>query len=304
MNNTFITWVLGAAVIGLGLFFLLGTPAGVSTATAPSTTALTTNGAAPSPVGDAATTAYWQSTPSGSATASAATTVAAAALPANPVAAVPATPSPACSTCATHAASSASTLVAPSPLPYAGPGATYVAAPHAGAAAPPAGGLMGGCGTPASPCAEMPCGSVMTCGLSTCPSCSQHAACGIVGCMHIAAGSHAGCEHNTRGQAPACAPQTTCDQRPRISRNGPSCVDECAFAQFYSTVPLPVCSAIRFAWSATRGEFLDPYSPTPVYFAPSTGFAGGEDVLINLNVTDAQGNEYSDQMKLHVNNTD
>jgi hypothetical protein len=71
--------------------------------------------------------------------------------------------------------------------------------------------------------------------------------------------------------------------------------------QLYSTVPLPVCKSIRFAWAATRGQFLDSSSPTPIYFAPGTGFPGGEDVLITLTVTDAQGNEYSDQMKLHVN---
>ena len=92
-----------------------------------------------------------------------------------------------------------------------------------------------------------------------------------------------------------------CDSRPRINRNGPSCVDECTLIEFYSTVPLPVCPAIRFSWAATRGQFLDPSSPTPMYDAPSTNLSGGEDVLITLTVTDAQGNEYSDQMKLHVN---
>lgn len=71
--------------------------------------------------------------------------------------------------------------------------------------------------------------------------------------------------------------------------------------QFYATVPLPACPAIRFFWAATRGVFLDPSSPTPVYDAPSTNLPGGEDVLITLTVTDAQGNQYTDQMKLHVN---
>ncbi|MCX6091488.1 MAG: hypothetical protein NTX23_01270, partial [Candidatus Bipolaricaulota bacterium] len=102
------------------------------------------------------------------------------------------------------------------------------------------------------------------------------------------------------GSKASCA-VPLCDDRPRINRNGPSCVDECSFVQLYSTVPLPVCTSIRFAWAATRGQFLDAASPTPIYFTPGTGFPGGEDVLISLTVTDAQGNEYSDQMKLHVN---
>jgi hypothetical protein len=172
---------------------------------------------------------------------------------------------------------------------------------------------MGGCGTPTAPCAETPCGSVTTCGHAACgPTACGHAACGLSSCPtcarpacgHTACGSaacgSAACGHAACGQKLSCE-VPVCDERPKINRNGPSCVDECTFIQLYSTVPLPVCKSIRFVWAATRGEFLDPYAPTPVYYAPETGFPGGEDVLITLTVTDAQGNKYSDQMKLHVN---
>jgi hypothetical protein len=260
MNNTFITWLLGAAVAALGLLLLLGTPAAVSNEVA-SSASLTTNGAAPAP----ASPSYWQ--PLGAPSAAATATAAAA-----PIA------TPACVSCSTGATGAAITLAPTATLPVS---------------LPPPGGLRGGCGTPTAPCAEAPCGSVMTCGLSTCPLCA-HTTHGSSNCGHAAC-SAATCGHKLSCEVPVC------DERPKINRNGPSCVDECSFIQLYSTVPLPVCKAIRFAWAATRGEFLDPYSPTPVYYAPETGFPGGEDVLISLTVTDAQGNKYSDQMKLHVN---
>ncbi len=258
MNNTFITWLLVAAVAGIGLLFLLGTPPAATTAAGASATELTTNGAAPGAV----TATYWQPTsamapaPEASPTPSAAST---------------------CSSCATRPSAAAPVEV----VPDVAAGATYVAAMHAGAATPPPGGLRGGCGSPTAPCSGTPCGGAITCGLSSCPSCAQHStSCG--------------------GTLP-CPNQSACDERPLINRNGPTCVDECSFTQLYSTVALPICTSIRFAWAATRGQFLDPKSPTPIYYAPGTGLAGGEDVLITLTVTDAQGHEYVDQMKLHIN---
>ena len=252
MNNTFMTWLVGAAIAGLGLFLLLGAPAGVPTEAAGSS-ALTTNGASP-----ALETTYWKdATPAPIATAPA-TLAAPATCPscgaasmhvgtAAPLAA-PAT----CSSCAI--ASSHATAVAPLPACSL-------------AAATPRTGLAGGCGLSTAPCAETPCRALFS-------SCDLAREC----------------------EAP-------CGDRPRINRNGPMCVDECSFVQLYSTVPLPVCSAIHFAWAATRGQFLDPAAPDPIYYAPGSAFPGGEDVLVTLTVTDAQGNEYSDQIKLHVNNS-
>lgn len=277
MTNTFVTWLLGAAIAGLALVLFLGTPAANSTAVEPSTV-LTSNGAAPAPQ----TASYWHD-----ATATSVSTSA----PASAVLATPASgaapsavPCPACSTKLTDTVS----LVTP---------------PAAVAAAPV--GLTGGCGSPSAPCAQAPCGPLAACGRPSCPVCGAsraHASRGVAPCGHPACG-HATCAVSTCG-TPSCehaCPAPVCDDRPRINRNGPSCVDECAFIQLYSTIPLPVCAAVRFAWAATRGEFLDPYSPTPVYFAPSTGFPGGEEVLVTLTVTDAQGNKYSDQVQLHVN---
>lgn len=252
MNNTFVMWLVGAAIAGLGLLLLLGTPAAVSTeAAGPS--ALTANGA--SPVSE---TTYWKdATPAPIATA--------------PTALAAPTACPSCGTVSMHA-STAATLAAPAPCSscaVTSSRAPAVASLPVGtcAAAVPQRGLAGGCGLSTAPCAETPCRALT-------------ASCNF-----------------------ACGPEVPCGDRPRINRNGPMCVDECSFVQLYSTVPLPACSAIHFAWAATRGQFLDPAAADPIYYAPGSAFPGGEDVLVTLTVTDAQGNEYSDQIKLHVNNT-
>ena len=252
MNNTFVMWLVGAAIAGLGLLLLLGTPAGVSTeAVGPS--ALTASGASP-----ASETTYWKdATPASIATA--------------PTALAAPTACPSCGAASMHV-DTAATLATPAPCSscaVTSSRATAVASLPVGscAAAGPQRGLAGGCGLSTAPCAETPCRALT-------------ASCNL-----------------------ACGPEVPCGDRPRINRNGPMCVDECSFVQLYSTVPLPACSAIHFAWAATRGQFLDPAAPDPIYYAPGSAFPGGEDVLVTLTVTDAQGNEYSDQIKLHVNNS-
>ncbi len=271
MNSTLMTWLLGATIAGLAAMFLLGTPAGAPT---PADAALTSSGGASAP--EPAAASYWKS--ASAAAPSVATVPIAAPIMATAVPAPAAAPCPSC----TPQPGTATPVAAP-----AAPLALMVSTPVA--VSTPA--LVGGCGTPSTPCGEAPCGPLMTCGLKSCPACrGAHSVtcgaptptCGLAAC------------------AEPCAPPV-CDNRPRINRNGPSCVDECTFIQLYSTVPLPVCKSVRFAWAATRGEFLDPCSPHPIYFAPSSGFPGGEEVLITLRVTDAEGNQYSDQMRLHIN---
>ncbi len=290
MTNTFVTWLLGAAVAGLAIVLLLGIPATDPTAAAP---ALASNGAAPTP----AATSYWHDTTVGASSTTVASTAVMSAPRAVPAMASAIAP---CASCSTQLTTTVS-LIAPAPAP-----------------AVPTVALAGGCGSPQAPCAEAPCGPLMACGRPSCPVCrtsnashsvASHAVASHAVASHTPCG-HPACGHATCGNA-ACGVATcehacaapVCDDRPRINRNGPACVDECSFIQLYSTVPLPVCSSIRFAWAATRGEFLDPRSPTPVYFAPTTGFPSGEEVLVTLTVTDAQGNKYSDQIKLHVNDT-
>jgi hypothetical protein len=80
----------------------------------------------------------------------------------------------------------------------------------------------------------------------------------------------------------------------------PLCVNECAFIQLHSTVSHPICEQVSFEWSASKGWFLDPRASDPLYFAPTTQFAGGEDVWITLLVTDAFGTQYSDVVSLHI----
>ena len=82
----------------------------------------------------------------------------------------------------------------------------------------------------------------------------------------------------------------------------PLCVDECGFIQLHSSLPQPTCQSMRFEWTATKGYFLDPSSPEPLYFAPTTYFPDGEDVWIGLTIVDAQGIRYTDQVSMHVNN--
>lgn len=88
--------------------------------------------------------------------------------------------------------------------------------------------------------------------------------------------------------------------KPGINRNMNLCVDECAFVQLHTTIPYPVCSDVRFEWSATKGSFLDPRASAPIYYAPSTRFPAGEDVWIVVTITDGTGAQYSDQIQLHI----
>ncbi len=309
MSNTFLTWLLAAALAGLGLFFLLGTP-DAALAGGSASGSLTTNGAGPVPEA-----AYWQNvTPAAAPVASSAGTSTTLATP--------------CASCSTTVASAAATLTAAAillPAPLTAPVS-----------------LAGGCGSPAVPCGRGSCGAVKTCPVVAPQTAVE--ACGSVGCGHTvcAACGRSECDRSPCAHAPnadcgcescacpcaACAvdscemkphcavcPETACEAKPgcavplcsdhpRINRNSASCVDECSFIQLYSIVPMSLCESSRFLWAATRGRFIDPHSPAPIYYAPATGLPGGEDVLITLTVTDVQGNEYSDQLKLHVNSAD
>jgi hypothetical protein len=128
--------------------------------------------------------------------------------------------------------------------------------------------LAGGCGQPASACAATPCRPL---GCSS--GCPTDLTCG----------------------------QPVCGERPRINRNMPLCVDECGFLQLHTTIPQPTCREIRFEWAATKGSFLNPFAPDPIYYAPTSYFPSGEDVWITVSVTDAQGIRFTDQVQVHVN---
>jgi hypothetical protein len=80
------------------------------------------------------------------------------------------------------------------------------------------------------------------------------------------------------------------------------CVSACTMIQLHSTVYQPICPDVRFEWTASRGEFLDPHAPNPLYFTPATRLPEGEEVWIVLKITDGNGAQYIDQIKLHVSN--
>ena len=96
---------------------------------------------------------------------------------------------------------------------------------------------------------------------------------------------------------------STCPvNKPGINRNMEQCVDECTFVQLHSTISYPICSDVRFEWSTSKGSFLDPTAPDPVFYVPTTHFPDGEDVWVVVTITDGTGAKYTDQLKLHVVN--
>jgi hypothetical protein len=90
--------------------------------------------------------------------------------------------------------------------------------------------------------------------------------------------------------------------KPGINRNMEQCVDECTFVQLHTTIPHPICSDVRFEWSASKGSFLDPTASDPLFYVPTTHFPDGEDVWVVVTITDGSGDRYTDQIKLHVVN--
>lgn len=159
---------------------------------------------------------------------------------------------------------------------------------------PAEGFLIGGCGSPVSPCAH-PCRQPMP----TCPEPAPQRRVGGCG-TPVSPCAERSCEWLTHTCDTLCA--TPCGERPGINRNVSPCVDECGFVQLHSTVRQPICSGICFDWAATRGRFLDPTSSDPMYFAPTVHQPAGEDVVITLTITDPLGARYSDHMRLRVRN--
>ena len=80
----------------------------------------------------------------------------------------------------------------------------------------------------------------------------------------------------------------------------PSCVDELSFVQLTTTLRKPFCEPICFRWAATKGTFIDPTASDPLYVAPDVCLPGGEEVLITLLITMADGVRYTDQVHLRV----
>jgi hypothetical protein len=123
-------------------------------------------------------------------------------------------------------------------------------------------------------------------------SCSQRipSPCGPVPCSGLPAYCGAPCGN-------------TCPlNKPGINRNMKPCVDECTFVQLHATIPHPICPNVKFEWSTSKGSFLDPTSSDPMYFVPTTHFPDGEDVWVVVTITDGSGAQYTDQLKLHVEN--
>jgi len=151
--------------------------------------------------------------------------------------------------------------------------------------------------TPAVPCSD--CGITHTIVqqperpmVSGCVSTAPRPPCGTTPCHPLS--------------VPCCNPDPCMPscvvERPGINRHLELCVEECTYIQLHSTVAHPICSDIRFAWSASKGSFLDPASSDPMFFAPTTRFEGGEDVWIVLTITGPDGMRYTDQIQVHVMN--
>jgi len=147
---------------------------------------------------------------------------------------------------------------------------------------------LANCAVPAQPCAGVPCGELTrpcaTAASYACTRCGAPVAssmCGVCG-------------------TPCPIP---CVEKPSINRNLTLCVDECSYIQLHSTIPHPICDAVSIEWSATRGSFLNPHDADPIYYAPGTRSALGEDVWVMLTVVDQYGVRYTDKAQVHINNT-
>jgi hypothetical protein len=125
--------------------------------------------------------------------------------------------------------------------------------------------LVGGCSPPRGPCQEVPCPLIV------CSPCDP------------------------------CMP--SCWERPLINRNMGLCVDECALIQLHTTVPYPLSRCYSFRWTATKGTLLEPTASDPIYFAPATHLATGEDVWIAVMVIAPGDVRYTDQIRIRVRDT-
>lgn len=260
MNSTFGIWLIGAGAVAIALLLLLGAPAAEQAAEPELELAQTED----ADVGSS----YWR-----------------------PV--VEEAP-----TSQTTYVSTPSVVTTSVTGPYSSCGATTSAA-----AATTSPSLVGGCGYPSVPCGRQPC--------SPCRGTQAPVAAVVPVPETSSVPLVGGCGRpSTPCASTPCAPLTwgcydVCADpchvmKPGINRNMPLCVDECSFIQLHSTVSHPICGQVRFAWSASKGWFLDPTASDPLYFAPTTQFCNGEDVWITLLVTDASGAQYSDVVSLHV----
>jgi hypothetical protein len=260
MNNSFVLWASVAIAVGVGLFLLL-VPAETVTAPELEETAVVVGEEAAAVVEEAASgaseTVYWTAVDAGSEC-------------------VPRV------RCASHVAAA-----------RAGYGVVHVA--PVARVAPTT--LIGGCGTPVTPCARPAC-PVCVAPRATCPRPEPTY---VVGrCGELIEADTPPRDLPLHVCRPHCA--QPCGPCVGINRNGPTCIAECSFVQLHSTARHPICSAIRFEWTASKGSFLDPSACDPIYYAPVTLLPCGEDVRITLTVTDGYCSRYTDEIRLHIRN--
>jgi len=91
---------------------------------------------------------------------------------------------------------------------------------------------------------------------------------------------------------------------PLIDRHYPAWIDENTAIRLSGTVNNPTCTAVCFAWTATKGSFENADTLTPIYHAPSSDRLSGETVTITLTVRDAFGGSAYDQIRVRIANTD
>ena len=90
---------------------------------------------------------------------------------------------------------------------------------------------------------------------------------------------------------------------PPIVQLGPGfAMPEGASKRLAAVASDPECEALTYYWTASAGSFDDPFAATPVYTAPLTSNCDGEDVYINLTVTDPCGASACATMCIHVQN--
>ena len=79
-------------------------------------------------------------------------------------------------------------------------------------------------------------------------------------------------------------------------------VDEGTSIRLHGAVIDHDCNIAEVYWRADYGEFDDPVSLDPLYYAPLTDCCQGEDVHVTLTATDTCGATGTDSFVLHINN--
>ena len=91
--------------------------------------------------------------------------------------------------------------------------------------------------------------------------------------------------------------------KPSIGRNFPPIINEGSTATLEGNIRNPVCQAVCYTWSVSKGWLENAHTLTPIYHAPESDRLDGETVTISLILYDASGGRSYDQIRMKIQNT-